>query len=77
MRMGAGGFPVAEWELGNDAELVQGSRSEEYRGEYNRIKDWVDKIINRAIPQAMRYPAKGRCQAAQNYWDVAPECLRR
>ncbi|KKU78352.1 MAG: hypothetical protein UY05_C0063G0010 [Candidatus Peregrinibacteria bacterium GW2011_GWA2_47_7] len=24
MRMGAGGFPVAEWELGNEAELVQG-----------------------------------------------------
>ena len=59
------------------AELVQGSRSEEYKGEYDRMKNWVDQIINRAIPQAMRYPPRGRCQAAQNYWNVAPECLRR
>ena len=23
------------------------------------------------------YPTRGRYQVAQNYWDVAPECLRR
>lgn len=59
------------------AEIETGITTEKYTGEHKRLKGWVDKIIKRSIPQAMRYPAKVRCQAAQRFWDVAPDCLRK
>ena len=59
------------------ADLVEGIAAEKYRGEQDRLQGWVGQILKRSIPQAMRYPARARCHAAQRFWDIAPECLRK
>ncbi len=59
------------------AEFEEGVATEKYEGEHAYLKKWVDNILTRSIPQAVRYPSRGRRQAAQRFWDVAPACLRK
>lgn len=58
------------------AELENGGK-ERYTGEHGKVRAWVTQICERAIPGAMRYPAKGGCLAAQAFRNISPECLRR
>lgn len=59
------------------AELRSGATVDHYIGESNKIEMWAGQIFKRSIPQAMRYPTKGRNSAAQQFWNVAPSCLRK
>jgi hypothetical protein len=58
------------------AEIAAGLTKERYKGEGARFEKWASQIVARAIPPATRYLAKGRCEAAQLFWDLAPESLR-
>jgi hypothetical protein len=58
------------------AELNTQNCKERYSGEFNRMSVWIELIKKCCIPSSMRYPARGRCIAAQKFWDIAPECLR-
>ena len=62
--------------LRTSAEIQDGLLCEKYAGEGNRMKDWSKRIASIALPRASRYPSKGRCPAAQLYWNLAPEPIR-
>jgi hypothetical protein len=59
------------------AELEGGITKERYSGEHKRMAAWVKQIYQRAILPSMRYSTKGRDPAAEQFWRVAPACLRR
>lgn len=59
------------------AEIQEGLADERYPGEGKRMEKWVESILSNALPRSSRYPAKGRDDAAQLFWDLAPGCLRR
>jgi hypothetical protein len=62
--------------LRTSAEIQDGLFVEKYKNEGNRMQDWSGRISKIALPRSSRYPAKGRCQAAQLFWDLAPVSIR-
>jgi len=62
--------------LRTSAEIVDGHLTERYASEANKMKLWSDRIADVALPRSSRYPARGRCAAAQLFWDLAPPTLR-
>jgi hypothetical protein len=60
-----------------DSKHIQdGLLKEKYRSEGKRMQNWSKRIAGVALPSASRYPAKGRCQAASLFWDLAPSTIR-
>jgi len=62
--------------LRTSAEIEDGILKEKYKDEAEKMRDWSGRIAKIALPRSSRYPAKGRCQAAQLFWDLAPLPLR-
>ena len=58
------------------AEIKDGHLSERYVGEGARLKQWSERIAAMSLPRSTRYLSKGRCDAAQLFWDLAPACVR-
>ena len=58
------------------AEIEDGLLEEKYKGEGSRMKNWSKRIAGIAHARANRYPTKGRCEAAQLYWNLAPSPIR-
>jgi hypothetical protein len=58
------------------AEIGDGLLDEKYKDEAERMKGWSERIAKIALPRSSRYPAKGRCGAAQLFWDIAPSPIR-
>jgi hypothetical protein len=68
---------VVAYVLRTYADLEVGALQEQYPEEKAQMKAWVDEIIARALPGSTRYPARGRCEIADLFWNIAPACLRR
>jgi hypothetical protein len=62
--------------LRTSAEIQDGLVAEKYEGEGAKLQGWSEVIAELAKPRSIRYPAKGRCQAAQLFWDLAPSSIR-
>jgi hypothetical protein len=62
--------------LRTSAEIQDGLLSEQYENEGAKMLRWSEKIAQLALPRASRYPAKGRCQAAALFWNLAPASIR-
>jgi len=62
--------------LRTSAEIQDGLLDEKYAGEGEKMEEWANRIASIAQPRASRYPSKGRCDAAQLYWDLAPEPIK-
>lgn len=62
--------------LRTSAEIQDGLLKEKYKDEGNKMLTWSKRIANIALPRSSRYPAKGRCKAAQLFWDMAPSPIR-
>jgi hypothetical protein len=62
--------------LRTSAEIQDGLLEEKYKNEGNRMQDWSRRIAEIALPRSTRYPSKGRCNAAQLFWDLAPLSIR-
>lgn len=58
------------------AEIKEGLLKEQYKGEGEKMQGWSGRIAQIAFPRSTRYPAKGRCQTAQLFWDLAPLPIR-
>lgn len=58
------------------AEIEDGVLSEKYKGEKNKMKNWSNRIAGIAHARSNRYPTKGRCNAAQLFWNLAPVPIR-
>ena len=62
--------------LRTSAEIQDGLMPEKYKGEGVKMRTWSERIAKIALPRSSRYPAKGRCQAAELFWDLAPSFIR-
>ncbi len=62
--------------LRTSAEIADGYRDERYTGEAKRMLSWSDRIARIALPRSSRYLSRGRCDAAQLFWDLAPRVIR-
>lgn len=58
------------------AEIADGLLGEKYKDEGEKMKGWSERIAKNALPRSSRYPTRGRCKAAQLFWDIAPSSLR-
>lgn len=58
------------------AEIQDGLFDEKYMGEGKTMRAWSERIAKISLPRSSRYPAKGRCQAGQLFWDLAPSPIR-
>lgn len=59
------------------AEIQDGLLQEKYVDEGAKMRTWSNRISQIALPRSSRYLAKGRCQAAQLFWDLAPLPIRQ
>tara|TARA_A100001391_G_scaffold203394_1_gene195607 strand:- start:4657 stop:5478 length:822 start_codon:yes stop_codon:yes gene_type:complete len=57
-------------------EIQTGSVPAKYAEEEEKIQEWFDKIKSRSIPYQSMYPKNGRCETAEMFWGLAPECIR-
>lgn len=56
-------------------ELASGKVAEKYPGEAEKIEGWLSIVFERSLPKSTMYPAKGRCDCAQLFWDLAPRVV--
>lgn len=56
-------------------EIENGYEKESYDGEYEKLSKWKDMIDSRCIRKSNMYLKRGRCDAAQFFYDLAPETL--
>jgi len=62
--------------LRTSAEIQDGLLQEKYKDEGTKMLTWSNRIAGMALPRSSRYPAKGRCQTAQLFWNLAPTSIR-
>lgn len=62
--------------LRNYVELVTGHAKERYAGEAKQINEWVNTIAQRSLPPVNRYAKRNRCETAELFWGLAPDCMR-
>ncbi len=48
-----------------------------YDGEDTRLEEWFKLISARQIARSCTYPSRGRCDTANLYWQIAPECVKQ
>jgi|SRR5690554_2047843 len=57
-------------------EIAEGAIPEKYKGEAEKVNGWFKKIKARTIPYQSMYPKRQRCDTAELFWRLAPECVR-
>ena len=57
-------------------EISEGVIQEKYAGEADKVCAWFEKIRARTIPYQSMYPKRQRCETAELFWSLAPECIR-
>ena len=62
--------------LRTSAQIQEGLLKEKYKREGEKMKWWSERIAAIAYPRSSRYLAKGRCEASQLFWDLAPAPIR-
>ena len=61
--------------LRRHAEIADGLVQARYEDEQTKVGAWIEKIGSRCIGSAHIYPAKNRCDAANQFWELCPESL--
>jgi hypothetical protein len=59
------------------AEIQEGLIPAKYPGEGKQVADWVKVAGERCIGSQYIYPAKGRCAAAEMFYENCPPSLRK
>jgi hypothetical protein len=62
--------------LRRHAEIATGAIPSRYPDEQRKIEGWIRLLCQRCIPQTAIYPRRGRNDAQELFWSLAPECLR-
>ncbi len=57
-------------------EISENAVPEKYRGETEKVNAWFKKIKARTIPYQSMYPKRQRCDTAELFWNLAPDCVR-
>jgi hypothetical protein len=56
-------------------ELKTGD-SPRYTGETEKIGGWIGRLCQRHISMSSTYPRRGRNEAQEFFWSLAPDCIR-
>ncbi|MFW6046889.1 MAG: hypothetical protein ACOCP4_03775, partial [Candidatus Woesearchaeota archaeon] len=48
----------------------------DYDDEIDKVNNWTQKILSRAIPKNNIYKSQGRCECAELFYRYAPETIR-
>ena len=62
--------------LRTSAEIQDGLIQEKYKDEGTKMLKWSSRIAGISLKRSSRYPSKGRCEAAQLFWDLVPHPIR-
>lgn len=62
--------------LRRNFEIIYGGRGERYDGEAAIVSSWVESITERCVSMPAMYPKRGRCEAAEYFYQLAPESLK-
>jgi hypothetical protein len=62
--------------LRRHAEIAEGLIPERYADEAERVKGWVGILSGRSIGRSHTYPSRGRCLAAEFFYEHCPPWLR-
>jgi len=57
-------------------EISEDAVPAKYDGEAEKVAGWFEKIKARSIPYQSMYPKQQRCETADLFWNLAPECIR-
>ncbi|MFO7901486.1 MAG: DUF3800 domain-containing protein [Pirellulaceae bacterium] len=57
-------------------EIGTGAVPAKYDEEGEKIQGWFDTIKSRSIPYQSMYSQRGRCETADLFWELAPDCIR-
>lgn len=61
--------------LRKHAELTEGFSKPSYKGETEKVANWVKTIGERSIGRSIIYPSKGRCNCAELFYQHAPRSI--
>lgn len=61
--------------LRRHVEIAERAIPARYEGEDGIVAQWVDLALGQSIPSSAIYPKKGRCEAAEFFHQLAPECV--
>ena len=56
--------------------LRESCEDERYRGEGQKVEEWVNKALTHAYASPSRWPKRGRTEAQEFFYSIAPETLR-
>ena len=62
--------------LRRHVEIVEGAVPPCYKGEDKIVAKWVDVALGKSICAESIYPKKGRCEAAEFFYRLAPESIK-
>ncbi len=57
-------------------EISENAIPAKYKGEAEKVAGWFGKIKARSIPYQSMYPKRQRCETADLFWNLAPDCIR-
>lgn len=57
-------------------EIKENTVLAKYKGEAEKMGSWFAQIRARSIPYQSMYPKRQRCDAAELFWSLAPECIQ-
>lgn len=63
--------------LRKHAEIQAGYSGEKYENEAAKIEGWLAAVGKFCIPASVNYPATGRCECSDLFFQHAPEALRK
>ncbi len=63
--------------LRRHAEMVSGHVAARYPDEEDRVGGWMGQLKSRLIPSRFVYPATGRCECANLFWNHSSEDVRQ
>lgn len=58
------------------AEIEGGYREEKYEHEADKLAGWLSTLKACSFPLSVTYPATGRCDCANLFFEHAPEYIR-
>ena len=57
-------------------EIKTGAVPSDYKEEEQKIDAWIDSLCKRHVAKSATYPKRGRSEAAQIFWSLAPDCIK-
>lgn len=57
-------------------EIKTGAVPAKYREEEQKIGGWIDSLCKRHVSMSASYPKRGRSEAQEFFWSIAPDCIR-